>query len=136
MTPAAETVEYWKRQSQIWEDEARGQHQTSRSLGDKIAKLEGMLKASLADPLRRIAAERRRQETLWGRQDHDDFKYLSILFEEVGEAAQAANDKVYKHNPDERSAAAKNLPVELIQIAAVAVAMFEAIERRESGANS
>ena len=37
----------------------------------------------------RIAAERTRQDAKWGEQNHSDYMWLTILAEEVGEAAQA-----------------------------------------------
>lgn len=39
-----------------------------------------------------VRAERERQDEIWGEQNHDAFRWLSILTEEVGEVAQAAND--------------------------------------------
>ena len=36
-----------------------------------------------------VIAERRRQDTMWGVQNHDDFVWLTILSEEVGEVAEA-----------------------------------------------
>lgn len=58
--------------------------------------------------------ERVRQDNLWGVQDHDEPKWLSILLEEVGEVARAVNEKdVVSYRK------------ELVQVAAVAVAMLE-----------
>jgi hypothetical protein len=37
-----------------------------------------------------VRDERRRQDVLWGPQHHDIHRWLSILMEEVGEAATAA----------------------------------------------
>lgn len=70
-----------------------------------------------------VAAERARQDAKWGQQDHDAFTYLAILTEEVGEAAQAA-----LHNQFGGKAAG-TLEIELIHVAAVAVAAIECIRR-------
>ena len=78
--------------------------------------------------IRAIIAERRLQESKWGIQTHSDFKWMSILMEEVGEAAAAVNDRP---NYDNQSESAKDdyAPIieELIQVAAVAVAYLEDI---------
>ena len=67
-----------------------------------------------------IIAERAAQDAKWGEQNHDDYYWLAILSEEVGEAAQAflqeqGNDRVIE---------------ELVQAAAVIVAWMEALGRR------
>lgn len=43
--------------------------------------------------LREVRAERYRQNIKWGPQHHDIQTWLTILMEEVGEAAQAALDE-------------------------------------------
>ena len=65
-----------------------------------------------------ILAERKRQDEKWGEQNHDIYKWLAILGEEVGEANKAALD-------DKKS----ELIEELIQISAVTVAMIESVVR-------
>jgi len=65
-----------------------------------------------------IMAERVRQDEKWGEQNHDVYKWLAILGEEVGEANKAALDNDYSE-----------LMQELIQIGAVTVAMIESLER-------
>lgn len=73
-----------------------------------------------------IFAERQRQELQWGEQNHDAFKWLAILGEEVGEANQAAlHDEFGGH-------AKGTLRKELVQIAAVAIAFIECLDRRAS----
>jgi NTP pyrophosphatase (non-canonical NTP hydrolase) len=61
-----------------------------------------------------ITQERLCQNEQWGEQTHDGPAWLSILMEEVGELAIAINDG----DMDE-------LPMELVQIAAVACAAYE-----------
>ena len=62
-----------------------------------------------------ILNERERQSDKWGNQYHlSEHQYLAILAEEFGEAAK----EVVEHN-------SRNLYVELVQVAAVAVAWLE-----------
>ena len=68
-----------------------------------------------------IFRERERQDNKWGEQNHDMYKWLAILGEEVGEANQAALEGEKKKLIDE-----------LVQVGAVAVAMIESIERGAS----
>ncbi len=65
-----------------------------------------------------ILKERQEQDEKWGEQNHDVYKWLAILGEEVGEANKAALE-------DSRS----DLISELIQIGAVTVAMIESLKR-------
>ena len=66
-----------------------------------------------------IRAERMRQDSKWGEQNHSDLYWLGILVEEVGELAKAIieND-------------GENGVKELVQTAAVCVAWMDAIKRR------
>ncbi len=66
-----------------------------------------------------IEDERQRQDEKWGVQNHNDLKWLAILMEEVGEVAK----DMLKYGGDRR---------ELVQVAAVAVAWMEAIDRRQT----
>lgn len=78
--------------------------------------------------LQEVLAERIRQDGLWGEQNWHDFEGISILTEEVGEAAQAANEANSRSGktPGDYS----QLRAELIQVAAVAVNHIEIIDRR------
>lgn len=69
-----------------------------------------------------IHDERVRQNELWGEQNHDAPYWYTILAEEVGEVARSILEK------DE-----KNYREELIQVAAVCVAMVEAYDRGTTG---
>lgn len=74
-----------------------------------------------------VAAERERQDEKWGEQNHLDWVWNAILMEEVGEAAEEVLTTAF-------GAAAKghgDLRSELVQVAAVAVAWIEAIDRRK-----
>jgi len=79
-----------------------------------------------------VGLERIEQDGKWGIQNHNDLKWLAILTEEVGEAAEMVNEdtptaglREYEHKAIE-----ENLEYELVQIAAVCVAWIEAIRRR------
>ena len=63
-------------------------------------------------------SERDRQDIKWGEQNHDVYKWLAILGEEVGEVNKAALEDNYNE-----------IIAELIQIGAVTVAMIESLER-------
>ncbi len=76
-----------------------------------------------------VFGERQRQEARWGQQDNPDFEWVSILTEEVGEAATEANEANFKSGKNRGDFS--NLRTELIQVAAVAVAWVEAIDRRQ-----
>ena len=67
-----------------------------------------------------VEAERRRQDELWGRQDHDLLFWLAIAAEELGETAREAIA------PNCQPAAVRD---EAVQLAASIVAMIEYIER-------
>lgn len=70
-----------------------------------------------------VLTERGKQESKWGEQNHDPFAYLTILGEEYGEACQAA---LHAHFDDEDI---HDLREELVQVAAVAVAFVECLDR-------
>ena len=65
-----------------------------------------------------IMSERDRQDVKWGEQNHNIYKWLAILGEEVGEVNKAVLENKYDEVIDE-----------LIQIGAVTVAMIESLER-------
>jgi len=68
------------------------------------------------DPLSEILTERERQDQKWGEQDHESLYWLAILTEEIGEVAQAILN-------------GKRVRPEVVQVAAVALAWLECIER-------
>jgi NTP pyrophosphatase (non-canonical NTP hydrolase) len=75
---------------------------------------------------RKIDAERYFQDARWGEQNHDDYRWLAILVEEVGELAQAMLHDEFGGSH------AGTAPTELVQVAAVAVQWLECIERRNT----
>ena len=68
--------------------------------------------------LEEIKQERFDQDVKWGEQNHNPFKWLTILMEEVGEASKDALGDYSQGYRDE-----------LIQVAAVTVAMIECYDR-------
>lgn len=74
----------------------------------------------MANVLGQIAIELERQDKKWSQQDHSRAYWLAILMEEVGEAARAA----VQFQPDQYRQ-------ELIEVAAVAYAAIEALDRQE-----
>lgn len=66
-----------------------------------------------------ILEERGRQDRKWGEQNHQDMRWMTILTEEVGEVAkEILEGEITKTR------------AELVQVAAVAVAWLECIDRR------
>lgn len=68
-----------------------------------------------------IVAERSRQDKKWGQQNHPGLRWLAILMEEVGEVAQELLENPCQLEAEE----------ELVQVAAVAVAWLEDMERKQ-----
>lgn len=74
-----------------------------------------------------VKIERSWQDAKFGISDHENGRWLPILVEEVGESATAMN--VANFHPKDREAALDNLEVELIQVAATAIAWVESLRR-------
>ena len=77
-----------------------------------------------------VRDERVRQDNMWSEQNHTPFEYLAILGEEVGEAnrgAMKAYDWKLKNWPSLKDL--ENYREELVQVAAVAVAAIECLDR-------
>ena len=73
-----------------------------------------------------VAQERWRQDKKWGQQEHDAFIWLAILGEEFGELQKAVLEVAF---PDYYLRLLKQPETELIQVAAVAQAMWESGKR-------
>lgn len=96
-----------------------------------------------ANIFRDIFAERVRQDDKWGQQNHTQMIWLGILAEEFGEAAKEVNELHFRPGSitEQNSVAYQIEPhdsihtqrvrirTELIQVAAVAVAMIESLDR-------
>lgn len=78
--------------------------------------------------LREVKRERLRQNKKWGLQRHPYGDWLKILVEEVGEVAQA----MQKDSVSAKDSDADDKYTELIQVAAVAVAIAEQV-KEENG---
>jgi len=105
-----------------------------KRLGEQIKMSERLHWQSIEE----VADELIRQEKIWGDQsNHSDEYWLTILVEEVGEAAMAilALDKNANPRVANREHSG-NVRRELIQTAAVAINWAEAIKRRELNAES
>lgn len=98
-------------------------HPVSKAGGVTIKNLPMEQSAALID----VIKERMRQDQKWGEQNWDPQTYLSILLEEVGEAATEANDARFKLA--DREAALSRFRTEMVQSAAVALAIVECLDR-------
>jgi NTP pyrophosphatase (non-canonical NTP hydrolase) len=74
-----------------------------------------------------VAWERDRQDDKWGVQRHSWPEWITILTEEVREAAQAACNEHFHPSGD-----LSRLREELVQVAAVTVAILEHVEELEA----
>ncbi|MBA7500890.1 hypothetical protein ES704_03652 [subsurface metagenome] len=90
--------------------------------------LEMLRKMSISEL---IWNERVKQDATWGKQNHNNEKWFTIIGEEVGEIANAINE--YNPTGNKRKytkiACLENLEYELIQTAAVAIAWIECLRR-------
>lgn len=78
--------------------------------------------------LNEVFSERFRQDAMWGEQNHSPTEWASILGEEVGEVSRAINEITFNH-PGYREKARQDYRRELVEVAAVAVAMVESLDR-------
>lgn len=79
------------------------------------------MKESLrATAIRDVLLERKRQDELWGEQNHKPADWYPLFAEEWGEAAEAYNDGDMEHYRKE-----------LVQAAAVIVQMIECFDRNK-----
>lgn len=78
-----------------------------------------------------VLYERTRQDAKWGEQNHDPFTYLAVLTEEIGEFSQEALSSRFSGDTDKKGTSYQtdNLIVEAVQVAAVALAMVECLQR-------
>jgi NTP pyrophosphatase (non-canonical NTP hydrolase) len=78
---------------------------------------------SLLDVISEIVDERASQDARWGEQNHDPLYWLAILVEEVGEVSkEIAEGRIQPF-------LATAYRAELLQVAAVAVAAIESLDR-------
>lgn len=80
--------------------------------------------------LAEVVNERTRQDEKWGEQNHQPPIWLGILGEEFGELCEAVNETVFDNGPEERKkGGVANMRAEAIQVAAVAIAFVEMLDR-------
>lgn len=72
-----------------------------------------------------VIAERKRQDKIWGEQNHNNFVWSSIIGEEYGELCKAINEYGFKPTPETKQEIYK----EAIQTMASCMAMLECMER-------
>lgn len=82
-----------------------------------------------------IQSERDMQDRRFGEQNWDPIKWMCILTEELGETAQAANDAYDWKGGTWQYEKLGRYRAELIQTAAVAKAMLEALDRGKWSGN-
>jgi hypothetical protein len=75
--------------------------------------------------LAQFAAERRRQDEIWGHQDHDPERWLAILTTELGELAESVLQAKVEGKAEWWPAYCSGL----VQLAAVATAAAESFDR-------
>lgn len=83
-----------------------------------------------ADHFFDIIEERERQEKKWGIQNHTPIEWMAILTEEVGECSKEALEYHFKRFYED-TGQLDRYEKELIQVAAVALAMLESLYRNE-----
>ncbi len=76
-----------------------------------------------------ILAERIRQDGKWGEQNHDPSLWLVILGEEVGEASEAILCARFAPDDDAAADSLRDFRTEMVQVAAVALAIVECLDR-------
>ena len=81
----------------------------------------------MGNVLNEVRKERERQLGKWGVQNHNMLEWCVILGEEVGEVNRA----VYEHHFNKEKGKLEEYREELIQVAAVAVAMVECLDRNK-----
>lgn len=80
--------------------------------------------------LEAVAKERERQDAKWGIQDHAHEVWLAILGEEYGELARAILETRFDNGLEAKARGGiANIRKEAVQVAAVAVAMVECLDR-------
>lgn len=78
-----------------------------------------------------IQAERIKQDEKWGLQNHPPRDWCMILGEEVGEVNKAALEAYFSKYYFNKEKSLQEYRAELVQVAAVAVAMIESLDRNE-----
>lgn len=84
--------------------------------------------------LQSVQAERNRQDEKWGDQSgNHPFEWMSILGEEYGELCEAVNETFFKNGDKPERGGIDKMRKEAVQVAAVAVALIEALDKSDHG---
>ena len=112
-----------------WAIEAMAKGQLFNFMSQRIKDLEeeSQLVTKGKGILKEVLEERWHQDQKWGEQNHPPADWLMILGEEVGEANKAALEAKFK-GPGQNETL-KDYRAELVQVAAVAVAAIECLDR-------
>ena len=81
--------------------------------------------------LKEIQEERTRQDKKWGEQNYKPIEWIAILLEEVGEVAKEAVDFHFGNTSYTQKHLITRYRKELVQVAAVAIAMIECLDRNK-----
>lgn len=96
--------------------------------------ITGTATAQTSTVLDLVAAERGKQDAKWGEQNHSPLFWLAILGEEFGEVSKATVERESALSRGKELTVTihtDNMRDELVQVAAVAVAMLESLERNQ-----
>lgn len=92
---------------------------------------EGYPQKRTEDALDMVRTERHRQDGLWGDQSgNHPFEWMSILGEEYGELCESVNETFFKNAAHPDRGGFEKIVKEATQVAAVAVAIIEAVQRK------
>ena len=114
----SDTIKAWE-EEQERQERIKRDYYLERATEELLEALKNKVYPSSDGIYDDIKEERRRQYVKWGIQEHNALYWLGILTEELGELAKALIE--YKPSGEARR--------ELVQIAAVAVAVIEQIDR-------
>lgn len=79
--------------------------------------------------INQINDERDKQDLKWGEQNHFPERWVGILGEEYGEFCQAVNETIFYNGSNKGGY--ENIRIEAIQVAAVAIAFLECLDRNK-----
>lgn len=77
-----------------------------------------------------VINERAKQDEKWGEQNHYPPLWVGILGEEYGELCQAVNETVFDNGTDKGGY--ENMRKEAVQVAAVALAFIECLDKNKA----
>jgi NTP pyrophosphatase (non-canonical NTP hydrolase) len=88
------------------------------------------IKLNTGPAVQDVIKERKRQDHKWGEQNHHPVIWTGILGEEFGELCQAINETHFDNGTEaKKKGGYENMRAEAIQVAAVAIAFIEMLDR-------